>query len=147
MKKIKKGDRRKNPILSLYENENLKRGDSKTTTKKHHVPMQKRKKSKRETVKNTHLIPVWKWKSKGGGDRKKPQKNHDVPMQKLKKLKRGTDSRWSSCSAPPQKRKEKTSLPYHKEQSYAVHKNISSLYKIQNLKRGDRKKNITNVPI
>jgi hypothetical protein len=43
MKKIKKGDRWKKPnILSLYENENLKRGGQ----KKNHVPMRKWKKSK-----------------------------------------------------------------------------------------------------
>jgi hypothetical protein len=47
MKKIKKGDEPKNPILSLYENENLKRGDSKKQTKKNTMSLCKNEKIKK----------------------------------------------------------------------------------------------------
>jgi hypothetical protein len=60
MKKSKMGDgRKKKPILSLYENENLKKGDRKRIRKKH-------------TKKTPYPYAKIKKIKKGDGQKKKP---------------------------------------------------------------------------
>jgi hypothetical protein len=70
----------KKPILSLYENENLKRGGQKKNKKSTMSLCKNEKISKRGTVeKNPTFYPSMKMKiSKGGTDKKK--KKHLIPV-------------------------------------------------------------------
>ena len=71
MKKIKKGDGRKKNILSLYENENLKKGDRKKTTQKTWCPYAKMKKIKKGDGQKKNILSLYENENLKRGDRKK----------------------------------------------------------------------------
>jgi hypothetical protein len=76
-KNLKGGWTENNPILSLYENENLKRGDRKKHTKKTTMSLCKNEKIQKggRSEKKKTSYPCMKMKISKGGDKKKtPQK-------------------------------------------------------------------------
>jgi uncharacterized protein Veg len=70
-------------VLFAPKNEKLKRGDGKNKPKKqtcHYAKMKKIKKG--DGQKKTHLIPVWKLKSKKGGRKKNFKKRKEKKTRK-----------------------------------------------------------------